>query len=114
MAVTPTSASDLFDNILPKALAAHPDKAREVGVKYAFKISGDGGGDWTVDLADDPPHVSKGAADSAQCTISVSNEDFISMLGNQTLGMQYFMQGRLRVVGDPMLAMKLQKLFALA
>src|SRR5437868_3820564 len=113
MATTPTSASHLFDTLLPEALTKNPDKAREVGAVYAFKVTGDGGGEWTVDLAAPQPHIEKGARAGANCTISVANADFMSMLTNPALGMQLFMSGKLRVEGDPMLAMKLQKLFSL-
>ena len=40
--------------------------------------------------------------------------DFLGMLANPASGMAMFMQGKLKVAGDPMLAMKLQKLFSLA
>ncbi len=113
MATTPTSASHLFDQLLPEALKLNPDKAREVGAIYVFKVSGDGGGEWTVDLKAETPAIVKGAQPGANCTIEVTNEDFTKMLGNPALGMQLFMQGKLKVSGDPMLAMKLQKLFSL-
>jgi putative sterol carrier protein len=113
MATTPTSASNLFDELLPGQIEKNPDKAKEVGAVYAFKITGDGGGEWTVDLSSTGPKVEKGARAGANCTIEVANGDFMSMLTNPAMGMQLFMQGKLRVSGDPMLAMKLQKLFSL-
>lgn len=113
MAAIPKSASELFDNILPAAIAKNPDAARAVGATYVFKIAGEGGGEWTVDLASAEPSISK-EVKPAQCTIEVQHTDFISMLQNPALGMQLFMQGKLRVSGDPMLAMKLQKLFSLS
>lgn len=114
MAATPTSASDLFDNILPSSIAKNPAAAQQVGAVYVFKISGDGGGEWTVDLKSATPSVSKGVGAGAECTIEVTNTDFVSMLQNPNLGMQLFMQGKLRVSGNPMLAMKLQNLFKLS
>jgi hypothetical protein len=114
MATMPKSASDLFDTILPGSIAKNPDAARAVGAVYVFKIAGEGGGEWTVDLAGATPSVQKGVLPGAQCTIEVQHADFVSMLQNPALGMQLFMQGKLRVSGDPMLAMKLQKLFSLA
>ena len=114
MAVNPKSAVELFDEILPGALAKAPEKAKEVGSIYVFKISGDGGGEWTVDLANSPPAIKKGVEAGANCTIEVAHTDFIDMLTNPSKGMQLFMQGKLKVSGDPMLAMKLQKLFSLA
>jgi hypothetical protein len=114
MAVTPKSASELFDDNLPAAIAKNPDGARQVGAVYVFKIAGEGGGEWTVDLASATPGIKKGVQAGAQCTIEVQHSDFLNMLQNPALGMQLFMQGKLRVSGDPMLAMKLQKLFSLS
>ena len=77
----PTSAQEVFDVLVPQGLSQFPDKANELNAIYCFKISGDGGGDWTVDTVSKPPSCTKGASDKAQCTISVSNEDFKTMLG---------------------------------
>ena len=40
-------------------------------------------------------------------------DDFKTMLSDPNAGMQLYFQGKLIVSGDPMLAMKLQKLFGL-
>ncbi|MBT8495328.1 MAG: SCP2 sterol-binding domain-containing protein [Deltaproteobacteria bacterium] len=110
----PKDAQELFDDRVPEALSNHPEKAREVDAVYCFKISGDGGGDWTVDLTADPPSVNTGDDGSAQCTIECSHEDFKSMLSDPQAGMQLYFQGKLKVTGDPMLATKLQQFFDLA
>lgn len=106
-------AQTLFNEQVPKALAANPDKAREIGAIYSFNVTGEGGGQWTVDLASNPPTCKPGDAGNAQCRIEVAHEDFKAMLANPALGMQLYFQGKLRVTGDPMLATKLQKLFSL-
>lgn len=111
---TPKNAIELFDVQMPEAIGKAPDKAKEVGAVYVFKITGEGGGEWTVDLKSDKPSINKGVLPGANCTIEVANTDFVDMLANPAKGMQLFMQGKLRVTGDPMLAMKLQKLFSLA
>jgi hypothetical protein len=113
MAKVPESASELFDKQVPAALAAHPDKAKEIGAVYLFKITGDDGGEWTVDLQSATPTCTKGVHGTAQCTIEVAHADFKSMLANPAMGMQLYFQGKLRVTGDPMLATKLQKLFSM-
>jgi hypothetical protein len=109
-----TNAQQLFDQDVPNALSKNPDKAREINAVYLFKISGDGGGEWTVDLKSETPSCKPGVHGTAQCTIEVAHEDFKAMLGNPTLGMQLYFQGKLRVTGDPMLATKLQKLFSMS
>ena len=114
MAQPPKDAKELFDEQVPAALKAYPEKAKAVGAVYCFKIAGDGGGDWTVDLAGDPPTCTRGDTGKAQCTIEVAHDDFKSMLGNPQVGMQLYFQGKLKVSGDPMLATKLQQFFALA
>ena len=98
MPTMPKDAADAFDTQVPAGLLLHPDKAREINAIYAFKIAGEGGGEWTADLTADPPTCTRGASATAQCTIEMDHVDFMTML----------------VTGDPMLAMKLQGLFALA
>ena len=60
MATMPKDAQDLFDNLVPQGLKQYPDKARELNAIYCFKISGEGGGEWTVDCTADPPSVRQG------------------------------------------------------
>ena len=113
MPQVPANAQELFNTQVPEAIAKNPDKAKEIGAVYLFKITGDGGGTWTVDLAGSPPSCTSGDKGNAQCTIEVASSDFNEMLKNPALGMQLYFQGKLRVTGDPMLATKLQKLFSM-
>jgi hypothetical protein len=110
----PKDAKELFDVLVPEALKKWPEKAKEVNAIYAFKVTGEGGGEWTVDLTSDPPTCVPGLSGSALCSIEVAQEDFTSMLTNPQIGMQLYFQGKLKVTGDPMLATKLQQVFSLA
>jgi len=104
-------AYTLFDDLVPAGLRQHPDKARALNATYGFKITGDGGGEWTVDCKMDPPTCSKGTGGNVQCAIELSHADFKTMLMDPNAAMPLYFQGKLRVSGDPMLAMKLQQLF---
>ena len=104
----------MFNEQVPKALEQFPDKAKEVDAIYCFKITGDGGGEWTVDLTGNPPTCKPADDGSAQCTIEVAHEDFKTMLSDPQAGMQLYFQGKLKVTGDPMLATKLQQFFDVA
>ncbi len=104
----------MFNEQVPKALEKYPDKAREVDAIYCFKITGDGGGEWTVDLTSDPPTCKTEDDGTAQCTVEVAHDDFKTMLGDPQAGMQLYFQGKLKVTGDPMLATKLQQFFDVA
>ncbi|HLU65118.1 MAG TPA: SCP2 sterol-binding domain-containing protein [Kofleriaceae bacterium] len=110
----PKDAKELFDVMVPEALSKFPDKAKEVNAIYCFKITGDGGGTWTLNLTSDPPTCTQGDAGNAQCTVEVSHDDFKSMFTDPQVGMQLYFQGRLKVSGDPMLAMRLQQVFDMA
>jgi putative sterol carrier protein len=104
----------LFNTDLPAALAAHPDKAKELGAKYQINITVEGGGEWFIDVSDTGPKVEKGDPGTADVTIAMAVEDFHKLHENpQANGMQLFFAGKLRVSGNQMLAMKLSKLFDL-
>jgi putative sterol carrier protein len=48
----------------------------------------------------------------ADTTVKVSLEDFLAMADGKLDGMSAFMQGKLKVMGDMSVAMKLQTIFA--
>src|SRR5580704_9549910 len=101
----------LFDEELPAALAKNAAEAKTIGAKYQMNITGPTGGDWNVDVSDSGPSCKPGTG-PADCTISITDEDFQKLVENpQANGMQLFFSGKLKVSGNQMLAMKLQKLF---
>ena len=53
-----------------------------------------------------------GDDNDADCTISVSKDDFISLASGNLDPMMAFMSGKLKVAGDMSVAMGLQKLFS--
>lgn len=114
MPKVPSNAKELFDDMIPRGLAENPAKAKVVGASYWFRITGEDGGDWLVDLAGDPPTCQPGGSDAAQCTIEVEHADFKRMLAEPAAGMQLYFQGKLKVSGDVMLATRLQQFFRLA
>jgi putative sterol carrier protein len=103
----------LFNEQLPSQIAAHPDAAKAIGAKFQINITGDGGGEWHIDVSETGPKAVKGN-EAADCTITISTEDFHKLLENpQANGMQLFFTGKLKVAGNVMLAQKLNKLFNL-
>lgn len=82
------------------------------GAVYKFTLEGEGGGTWVLNLKD-APGVSEGDG-PADCTISLSAEDFVALVEGRESGQQLFFQGRLRIDGDMGLALKLEKLADLA
>jgi putative sterol carrier protein len=91
----------------------------EIIAKMQEAVSNVGGLDKSVkfDFGDDGvvhaagTEVSGEDAD-ADCTISVSKDDFIALAGGNLDPMMAFMSGKLKVAGDMSVAMGLQKLFS--
>jgi putative sterol carrier protein len=102
----------LFTVDFPARLAANPDAARRIGARYQFNITGEGGGQWFVDLSSTGPKVEAGQPGRADCTITISAADFKQLWANPSSGMQLYFSGRLRISGDEMLALRLQNMLA--
>jgi hypothetical protein len=104
-----------FDQKVPAALAANPEKAKDVAAVYLFKIAGADGGTWTVDLVSTPPTCLPGQVGTPQCTIDCTDDDLRTMIsGGMQAAMSLFFSGKLKVSGDPTLATRLTKLLQMA
>jgi putative sterol carrier protein len=67
---------------------------------------------WFIDVSATGPSC-KAGTEEADCSITVAAEDFQKLIENpQANGMQLFFAGKLKVGGNQMLAMKLNKLFS--
>ena len=101
----------LFNEELPAALEKNAEDARTIGAKYQMNITGEG--EWYIDVTSTGPLCEAGTKEGADCTITIAAEDFQKLVENpQANGMQLFFAGKLKVAGNQMLAMKLQKLFS--
>jgi putative sterol carrier protein len=99
----------LFNEDLPSALEKNKDDAKTIGAKYQMNITGEG--EWNIDVSESGPSCKAGTG-PADCTITIAADDFQKLVENpQQNGMQLFFAGKLKVTGNQMLAMKLQKLF---
>ncbi len=101
----------LFNEELPAALTKNAEDARTIGAKFQINIAGEG--EWNVDVSATGPLI-KAGTDAADCTINIpgGKADFEELLADpQGNGTKMFMNGKLKVEGNPMLALKLNKLF---
>jgi putative sterol carrier protein len=91
-----------------------PERAQ--GAKPAvigIALSGEGGGDWHLAIADGKAEVHGGAAEKPGATIKASATDFLAMLSGELDGTRAFMTGRVRASGNMRLLTQFAEWFAL-
>ncbi len=108
----PVAKSAVIFQRMAERIAQDAALTGRVGAIYQFRISGEPGGDWVVDLKNAPGSVRAGVADRADCTIAMNDNDFCDLASGKLNGMMAFSSGKLKVQGNIMLATKLQSLFS--
>jgi F420-dependent oxidoreductase-like protein len=105
-----TSPTALFAKVTQR-VAADPTLVQRVNAVYQFNVHGDDGGAWVVDLKNGAGQVWSGQHEAADCIISMNQDDFVALASGRINPINAFMQGRIRVQGDIMMATRLQSLF---
>jgi len=100
---------EVFEGMNTK-LTANPESVAGMDCIYQFKIEGDDGGDWYVDLKGDMPNIGPGSKEDADCTITMAGQDLLDITSGKLNGQMAFMTGKLKIAGDMGLAMKLTKI----
>jgi putative sterol carrier protein len=105
----PVDIKKMFNEELPAALLRNADEAKSLAAKFQIEIAGEG--DWHIDASATGP-ACKAGKDTADCTIKIDAESFQTLMEDPANnGMKLFFAGKLKVDGNQMLAMKMQKLF---
>ncbi|MCB9549425.1 MAG: SCP2 sterol-binding domain-containing protein [Myxococcales bacterium] len=95
----------LFEDQIAKRLTEDAS-LKEIDAVYQFNVTGDNGGEWTVDLR--AGAVKAGNDADADCTIGIADSDLINLVEGTVNGPQLFMGGLIQIEGDMSLAMRLQ------
>jgi putative sterol carrier protein len=91
-------------------LKANPDKVKGMNAVYQFDLTGDGGAERWVKLAEGAGDMGEGQAENPNITITMAVGDFYDLVDGKLDGTMAFMSGKLKVKGDMGLAMKLQQI----
>lgn len=105
-----TEIGEIFQRIGGK-LQADPRLTKGLAAVYQFQFHDDGSV-FQLILNGENSRIEKKEAESPQCTLVMTKEDFIRMTEGNLNGTKAFMSGRLKIKGDMGLALKLQDLFA--
>jgi putative sterol carrier protein len=91
-----------------------PEKAAGVNAIIHFKFSGAEAGDWGAVIKDGRCEVAQGIPqDKPTMTLSADSGDYIKLITGELDPMKAFMQGKIKLQGDMMVAMKLTQMFRL-
>ncbi len=102
---------EIFEHTLEERAAAHPELAAQHQGTCQFKISGEGGGQWVLDLSAGTGRVQQGERANADCVVELSAEDFIELFSGRANPVELFYQGKLVTRGNISLAMQLATLW---
>ncbi len=105
--------ADEVKNIFPAMVDRFiPEKAGGVNAIIAFDLSGENGGSFWIKVADGSAVSGEGAQSDAVMTVKATADDWHAVATGQMNAMQAFMTGKLKIMGDMGLAMKMQTMFA--
>jgi putative sterol carrier protein len=108
MADTAAAVKEIFD-AMPTQINA--DAAKGMNSVIQFNLSGDGGGNYYVEIKDGTATVGEGTHASPNMTMTLAASDYVDMITGKLNGQMAFMSGKLKIAGDMGLAMKMQTLF---
>ncbi len=87
-------------------VSAHPELVGQVGKVYRFKLSGPEA-TWTLNLKDGAGSVEEGEVGSAECTLELSEADFMALVRGEVKPEKLYFGGQLKISGDIMASQKL-------
>ena len=95
------SVDDVFA-VIEEYLKQNPDLATKVNTTYLWKI---GPKTWTLDLKG--AGSVKAGGDSGECTLELTEEDFLALTQGKADAMKLFTTGKLKIAGNVMASQKL-------
>jgi 3-hydroxyacyl-CoA dehydrogenase/3a,7a,12a-trihydroxy-5b-cholest-24-enoyl-CoA hydratase len=84
----------------------HPELVAKVSNVYHFKLTAPDSA-WTLDLKNGQGGVAQGAAGKADCTLELTDEDFLAMTSGKADPQKLYFGGKLKVSGNVMASQKL-------
>ena len=101
---------DWFEKKLPEKVKNDDSVVEGFDGILNFKITGDNGGDWSVEIRDKVLNVNEGGHEKPDIQVTMKTPDFVNFINGKLNGQMAFMTGKLKVKGNMQLAMKLNKL----
>jgi len=101
-----------FEEHAPTRLGHHAEAVLPDGVAVIFHVAGEGGGSWQVDTHEGHLRIGPMGDGLRDCEVWCSAADFMGILRGTVNARRAFLRGRIQVVGDVGLALRLQGVLA--
>ena len=76
------------------------DAAKGMNSTIQFKLTGDGGGSYYVEIKDGTAKVTQGTAPSPNMTMTLAAQDYVDLIGASSTARWRFVSGKLKIAGD--------------
>ncbi len=103
-----TTINDLFDLL---CRSFQPERAAGVDTVIQVHLTGEKGGDYGIVIKDQTLSTIQGVLATASLKLEAAAQDILDMFEGKLDPMRAFMQGKLRLIGDKAMALKLTTLF---
>jgi putative sterol carrier protein len=100
---------EIFDK-MPEAFI--PERAAGMDATIQLHLTGEGGGDWIMEVANGQISINEGQTPSPDMTLTMDAADYVALSRGQANPMSLFQAGKIRVQGNMTLALKFQEMFA--
>lgn len=100
--------NEIFEK-MPQAFL--PEKAANLNATIQLELSGEGGGDWVLKIANGTIAVAPGRTSTPNLTLTMAATDYIALSRGEANPVNLFMAGKIKLQGDMTLAMKFPDMF---
>jgi len=106
------SVADDIQTIIQKMPEAFlPEKADGLDTSIQLELTGDGGGDWVIKIANRTVNVNPGRSAAPNLTLTMAASDYVAISYGEANPVNLFMAGKIKLQGDMTLALKFPEMF---
>jgi putative sterol carrier protein len=104
--------SEIREVLAAMPTAFLPEKAGDANALFQLNMTGDDGGQWTMEIANGQCQVHEGPATRRpDVTLTMAANDFVALSRNELDAVRAFMAGKIQVSGNVGLVMQLLQWF---
>ena len=93
-------------------LSLNPDEVKDLNATIQFNVSGEGGGDYYLSIADGKCDFAEGTTPAPTLTINTPADVWLKIARKETNGALALMTGKYKASGKMPLLMKMDKIFS--